>query len=36
MNIMMLKELGIEYWPDNDGGLYYVDPETKTTKAVIE
>ena len=36
MSLDMLKEKGIEYWPDNDGGLYYVDPETKDTKTVIE
>lgn len=36
MDIKTLRKLGIECWPDNDGGLWYVDPETNLTKAVIE
>ena len=36
MSLMMLKELGIKYWPDNDGGIWFVDPETNTVKSIVD
>ena len=36
MNIKEIKELGIDCWPDNDGGLYYFDPVTGQAKTVVE
>lgn len=36
MDIKTLREKGIMCWPDNDGGLYYYDPETGHIRTVIE
>ena len=32
MTLQELKELGIECWPDNDGGLWYWGEHGKTEK----
>lgn len=36
MTVEELKERGIECYPDNDGGLWYYNPETKRTETVKE
>ena len=36
MTIETLREMGIDFWPDNDGGLYYIDPATGQARTVIE
>ena len=36
MTIEELKEMGLECWPNNDGGLWYFDPITGMAKTVKE
>lgn len=36
MTLAELNELGIECYPDNDGGLWYWNPKTGTAETVKE
>ena len=36
MTVKQLRELGIDYYPDNDGGLFYYDPYENIVKQVKE
>ena len=36
MTLIELNEMGIECWPDNDGGLWYYNPITHIAETVKE